>query len=229
MALLRKPQVGALLLLALAGLLAGGCPRRPPPRPNDAYRDPRMSAQAWNHFFEDPGRGEIYQQRNTIVKLAAARPGMTVADVGAGTGLFTMMLSDAVGPSGRVYAEEVEEKFSSHIAERAARERRGNVVSVVGTERGIGLPDGSIDLAFLCDVYHHFDHPTEMLASIRRALREGGQLFVVDFKREPGRPAWVFEHVRADEATVRSEIEAAGFAFVRADPDLQDSYVLHFR
>jgi predicted methyltransferase len=156
--------------------------------------------------------------------------GSTVADVGAGTGLFSMMLSSAVGPEGRVYAEEVEEKFSRFIAERAAREGHANVVSVVGTETTVGLPPGSIDLAFLCDVYHHFDRPAEMLASIRRALRPGGQMFVLDFKREPGRsPAWVFQHVRADEQTVLREIEAAGFTSTAVDHSLQDSYALRFR
>ena len=114
-----------------------------------------------------------------------------------------MLLGDAVGPDGVVYAEEVVDRFSRYIAERAEHEKRTNVVSVLGTETGIGLPPRSVDLAFLCDVYHHFDRPNAMLASIRGALRDGGELFVVDFIREPGRsPEWVFEHVRASEATV---------------------------
>jgi predicted methyltransferase len=225
----RQAGRAPLLLAVLTGLLAG-CPRRPPPGPNDAYHDPRINAATWNHFFEDPGRGEIYQQRDAILRLAAAKPGMTVADIGAGTGLFSMMLSDVVGAGGQVYAEEVEEKFSRYIAERAAAENRGNVVSVIGTEVGIGLPPESIDLAFLCDVYHHFDHPAEMLASIHRALRPGGELFLVDFKREPGKsPPWVFEHVRADEATVVHEVETAGFSSVAVDHTLNESYALRFR
>jgi len=217
----------ALCVVALAWL--PGCRKRTP-GPNDAYHDPRMSAEAWHHFFEDDGRGEIYQKRAAILALAPVRPGMAVADVGAGTGLFSMMLSDAVGVTGRVYAEEVEERFSRFVAERAVRERRPNVVSVVGTEWGIGLATGSIDLAFLCDVYHHFDHAPEMLASIRAALRPAGQLFLVDFRREPGAsPTWVFEHVRADEAHVIQEVERAGFVLISADHSLHDSYALRFR
>jgi predicted methyltransferase len=219
----------AAALVGLA-LVLTGCPRQPPPGPNDAYRDPRINAETWHHFFEDPGRGEIYLQRDLILKLAAVKPGMAVADVGAGTGLFSMMLSQAVGPDGRIYAEEVEERFSRYVAERAVAEKRTNVVSVVGTELDIGLPPASIDLAFLCDVYHHFDHPAEMLASVRRALRPGGEVFLVDFKREPGKsPAWVFEHVRADEATVSRELETAGFRSVAVDHTLHDSYALRFR
>ena len=221
-------------MLALAACLGwaatlGGCARRPA-GPNDAYRDPRISAETWNHFFEDDGRGEIYQRRDAILRLAGARPGTVVADVGAGTGLFSMMLSDAVGPTGRVYAEEVEPRFSQYIAARAARDGRTNVVAVVGTERGIGLPPQSIDLAFLCDVYHHFDYPNEMLASIRQALRPGGALFLVDFRRAPGAsPSWVLEHVRAGEEQVIQEIERAGFILISADHSFRDSYALRFR
>jgi predicted methyltransferase len=218
-------------LCLLAALLAAACLRRgPPPGPNDAYRDPRMGAEAWRHFFEDPGRGEIYLARDRILALAAPKPGMAVVDVGAGTGLFSMMLAAAVGPGGRVYAEEVEAKFAGYVAARALAEGHDNVVSVMGTELGVGLPPASVDLAFLCDVYHHFDHPAEMLASIRRALRPGGELFLVDFRREPGKmsPA-LLQHVRADEATVAREIAAAGFVPISADHSLQDSYALRFR
>lgn len=219
------------MALCVAGVALGAsCRRRPPPGPNDAYHDPHVSAAVWQHYFEDDGRGEIYQKRDAILALASVRPGMSVADVGAGTGLFSMMLSDAVGPAGRVYAEEVEERFTRFVAERALRAGRTNVVSVVGTERGIGLPPGSIDLAFLCDVYHHFDQAAEMLASIRAALRPAGQLFLVDFRREPGAsPAWVLEHVRADEARVIQEVERAGFVLISADHSLHDSYALRFR
>lgn len=226
--LMRSPIPRLALTLTLA-FAVDGC-HRAPADPNDAYRDPRMSAATWRHFFEDPGRGEIYTARTDIVRLSGVAPGMAVADVGAGTGLFAMMLSDAVGPDGRVYAEEVVDRFTRFIAERAEQEGRTNVVSVAGTERGIGLPPGSIDLAFLCDVYHHFDSPSTMLASIRRALRPHGQLFLVDFRRDPGRsPDWVLTHVRASEEAVIAEIEQAGFVSVAVDHQLRESYAIRFR
>lgn len=223
-------RVRLVSLIALIGLVAlsGGCARR---RwgPNDAYQDPRVAAESWRQLFEGDER-EIYRKRDLIVKLAAPQPGMTIADVGAGTGLFSMMLSDAVGEGGRIYAEEVVERFSSFIAERAARENRDNVVSVMGTETGIGLPPASIDLAFACDVYHHFDRPREMLASIWRALRPNGELFLVDFSREPGEsPAWILEHVRAGEAEVVHEIESAGFLLLSRDHTIGINYALRFR
>jgi predicted methyltransferase len=224
----RRQQVLPVVAIVAFIIVGGGClPRRV--GPNDAYHDPRVAAEGWRQLFEGDDR-EIYRKRDLIMKLAAAKPGTTVADVGAGTGLFSMMLSDAVGPEGRVYAEEILEKFSRFIAERAARERRGNVVSVMGTETGIGLPPESIDLAFACDVYHHFDHPGEMLASIRRALRGDGELFLVDFSREPGQsPAWILEHVRAGEAEVVREIEGSGFVLLSRDHSIGINYALRFR
>ncbi len=196
--------------------------------PNDAYMDPRVSADEWNRLFTAHGR-ELYDERDLVMQLAAVRPGMSVADVGAGTGAFTLMLSDAVGPTGRVYAEEVVGKFSRFIAETAADGGRFNIVSVAGTERTVGLPPGSIDLAFLCDVYHHFDHPEEMLASIRRALRPEGEVLLVEFRREPGAAPWVFEHVRAGEDEVLREFERAGFARLERSGALQGSYTWRFR
>jgi predicted methyltransferase len=224
----RRERLRALVVAVALTIGASGCVRRRSD-PNDAYRDPRVAAEQWRQLFEGDDR-EIYRKRDLILTLAAPKPGMVVADVGAGTGLFTMMLSDAVGPAGRVYAEEVVEKFSAFIAARAAREKRTNVVSVVGTETGVGLPPGSIDLAFACDVYHHFDHPREMLASLRGALRPRGELFLVDFTREPGlSPPWLLDHVRAGEAEVSKEVEAAGFVLLSRNHDIGVNYALWFR
>jgi predicted methyltransferase len=208
-------------------MLAGACRRRHF-GPNDAYRDPTRGAEVWDDLFQSESR-ELYRERNRIMALAAVRPGMTVADVGAGTGLFSMMLSDAVGPEGRVYAEDIIDKFTRFVAERAEREKRTNVVSVAGTERGVGLPPSSIDLAFLCDVYHHFSGAAVMLTSVRRALRPRGELFLVDFRRERDSPAWVLEHVRAGEDTVVREVEQMGFEVVSRDHSLHDNYVVRFR
>ena len=98
------------------------------------------------------------------------------------------------------------------------------------TERSIELPENSIDLAFLCDVYHHFEYPQSSLASIHRALRPGGEFMMVEFKRIPGQTSeWTLSHVRAGQEVFTAEIEKAGFEKIREDSLLKDNYVIRFR
>lgn len=181
--------------------------------------------------FEVESR-EIAAQRDAIVAALGLEPGQTVADIGAGTGLFLAPFSSAVGPRGKVYAVEIAPKFVQHIAERAREEGLANVESVLCSERSVELPARSVDLAFVCDTYHHFEYPRSTLASLMRALRPGAELVVIDFERIPGvSREWVLGHVRADKQTFRAEIEGAGFAFVEELElsGLQENYVLRFR
>jgi ubiquinone/menaquinone biosynthesis C-methylase UbiE len=212
--------LAVLLLRALVALVEG---------PNDKYLRPDLDVPAWVRSFESPGR-EVFDKRKEIVAGAGLRPGAAVADVGAGTGLFTMLFAEAVGPQGKVYAVDISPKFLAHIASRVKRAGVKNVATVRGSDRSIELPAASVDLVFLCDTYHHFEHPKESLASIKRALRPGGALVVVDYRREPGKSkAWVLDHVRAGEAAVAAEIEAAGFVRDTGKlPALDENYFLRF-
>jgi ubiquinone/menaquinone biosynthesis C-methylase UbiE len=153
-----------------------------------------------------------------------------VADIGAGTGLFAPLLSKAVGPDGTVYAVDIVKDFLAHIERRAAEAGLRNVRTVLCTERSAELPPASIDAAFICDTYHHFEFPRSTMASIRRALRPGGEIVLVDFKRIPGTSSeWILNHVRAGQETVTAEIEAAGFSKIEEIGLLRDNYILRFR
>ena len=156
---------------------------------------------------------------------------MTVADVGAGTGLFMSELAHGVGPEGRVYAVDIAPAFVEHLRERAQAEGLSQVEVVRCTERSVELPAGSVDVALVCDTYHHFEYPHATLESLRAALKPGGVLAVVDFERRPDSRAWVLEHVRCDSEQVIAEIEAAGFQLVDrpAVSGLQENYLLRFR
>ena len=110
------------------------------------------------------------------------RPGDAVADIGAGTGLFTQLFAEQVGPKGTVYAVDIGPAFLKYITGQAKKLGHEHVVkTVLNTQDSTELPAGSIDVAFICDTYHHFDHPEKMLASIHRALRPGGRLVIIDF------------------------------------------------
>src|SRR4029077_2017625 len=125
--------------------------------------------------FEVESR-EIYTQRKEIVVACKLKPGMAVADIGAGTGLFTRLFAKEVGPQGKVYAVDIAAKFIEHIEKTAQDEGLKNVGGVVCTADSVRLPAKSIALAFVCDTYHHFEFPFKTLASIHEALRPGGQL-----------------------------------------------------
>ena len=125
--------------------------------------------------FEREGR-EVFDQRDRLVAACNIKLGMTVADIGAGTGLFTRLLSARVGPQGRVYAVDIARKFIDHIEQTCERDGIKNVTGVVCSQSSVKLPEDSIDIAFICDVYHHFEFPYKTMRSIYRALRPGGQV-----------------------------------------------------
>lgn len=198
---------------------------------NENFLDPELDVQKFVDRFEVESR-EVYSARHAILAACGVKPGMRVADVGSGTGLYTFLFSEAVGPTGWVYAVDIAPRFVKHVLDRCAAEGVANVTGVLGAERSITLPPASVDVVFTCDTYHHFEYPGTVLASIRRALAPGGRLIVVDFERIEGESSeWVLGHVRAGKPTVRAEIEAAGFELVRdVDvPGLEETYFLELR
>lgn len=233
-----SPRLAALLAACLACAPAHAAPQPPaqPPagaRPelNDAYRRP-TTLRKWRRSFEREGR-EVRDRKADILADLPLKPGMTVADVGSGTGLYTLDLARAVGPAGAVFAVDIIPHFLRHVGKQAARAGLSNVTLVQSTTDALGLPPASVDLVFLCDVYHHLERPAATLAAIRGALRPGGALILIDLAREPGKsPPWILDHVRADRSQVLAELAAAGFTLVADRTDalgLRANYLLHLR
>jgi len=194
---------------------------------NRPYQDPDYAQ--WVERFERPGR-EVYDQRKAIVAASGIQPGMQVADIGAGTGLFTMLFAHTVGNNGHVFAVDISRTFLNNLEQRAKRESLNNVTTIENNQTDARLPTGSIQLAFVCDTYHHFEQPRAMLASIHRALKPGGSLVVIDFERIEGMSSpWVLDHVRADKKSVIQEIEAAGFRLVADKKLLKENFFLRFK
>jgi SAM-dependent methyltransferase len=223
------------LLVSLAAAAGTGVQTQPPgneppavgPRLNAGYLDPDV--ERWRYVFESPGR-EVFDQRLRIVQVAGVFPGMRVADIGAGTGLFTVLFARAVGPAGKVYAVDISPGFVEAIERRAAEYHVDNVEAIVSDPEDARLPPESVDLVFLCDTYHHFEYPRSMLASISRALREDGELVVIDYRRILGVSSpWVMSHVRAGQAEITEEIRSAGFEVVEEHDFLRENYFLRFR
>jgi ubiquinone/menaquinone biosynthesis C-methylase UbiE len=195
---------------------------------NEPFKKPDV--KGFIKKFESDDR-EIFAKRHEIVAALGLRTGMAVADVGAGTGLFTRLFAEKVGKTGRVYAVDIAPRFLAHIAADAKKHGQSQVVTVQGSQSSTNLGPESVDLVFLCDVYHHLENPDKTLASIGQALKPRGRLVVIDFDRVEGRSAdFVLKHVRASQDVFRKEIEAAGFWLepVKNPPTFKENFFLRF-
>jgi SAM-dependent methyltransferase len=198
---------------------------------NEKFVDPNLNVDQWVKRFEVESR-EIYVSRNRIADACDIQLQDVVADVGAGTGLFTRIFSDRVGEQGWIYAVDISVRFLEHINQEATRNNIQNITSVLCAENSVNLPPGSVDVVFICDTYHHFEFPKSTMTSIHRALKNDGHLIVVDFERIPGKSReWLIGHVRAGKEVFRAEILDAGFTLVdeKKIDGLKENYFLKFR
>lgn len=198
------------------------------PGVNDPFRDPDVKEFVGK--FEVESR-EVYSHRQQIVDACQLKTGETVADIGAGTGLFTRMFSEAVGPDGRVIAVDISQKFLDHILTTSRTAGQRNVETLLSKADTTELPPASVDVAFICDTYHHFEFPLKTMASLHRALKPGGRVILVDFRRVAGKSTeWVLGHVRAGQEVFEAEIIEAGFQKDHEERDLlQENYLVVFR
>lgn len=198
---------------------------------NKSFLDPEMNVDDFVKRFEVESR-EVVACQADILAAIKLKPGMGVADIGSGTGLYLAPLSKSVGNKGKVFAVDISPNFAKHLRTRAKDEKLTNVDVILCNDRETGLKPLSIDRAFLCDVYHHFEFPQSTLKSIFDALRPGGQLILVDFHREieGDRREWMMNHIRAPMETFKQEIVDAGFHFdgeVKVD-GFKENYLLRF-
>jgi len=197
------------------------------PGVNDSFRDPKVSE--FQEKFEIESR-EVFAKRKEIVEECKVVPGMTVADIGAGTGVFTRLFSDAVGPKGQVLAVDIASNFLEHINNINREAARKNVQTVQCTPDSTKLEPATVDVAYICDTYHHFEFPLKTMSSLHAALKPNGRLFLVDFKRVEGESTdWTMKHVRAGQEVFEAEIVSCGFKKVREHSDLlKENYFIEF-
>ena len=194
---------------------------------NQYFED--RSLENWIGRFEREGR-EVYERRDEVLAVLELEPGMTVADIGAGTGFFTMLFAQKVGPEGKVYGVDITKKFVDHLVSTSRELGLKNVEGIRNSFDSTGLEKDSIDVAFICDTYHHFEYPYRMLASIKEALRPGGKVVLVDMERIEGvTEQWVLNMVRAGKGTFTDEFKNAGFELVEEVPFSEKDYILRFR
>ncbi len=186
------------------------------------------SAQ-WVTGFESEGR-TIFDKRFEVLDALGLEPGMDVADIGAGSGLYSRLIAERVGPSGQVFAIDIATNLVNHITETANAMGLGNVRAIVGGDKSPRLLEQSVDLVFIADSYHHFEYPGEMLQGIKKALRPDGRLILIDWERIEGvSHPFILAMVRAGKAIFINEFSAAGFELVEEIPIFTEEYMLEFR
>ncbi len=194
---------------------------------NDTFVNP--SAKEFVEKFEIESR-EVFAKRAEIVKAIGIEMGMTVADVGAGTGIFTRLFSAEVGPKGQVIAVDIAQNFLDHIGKTSRELGQTNVQTLLCATDSTKLPENSIDVAYICDTYHHFEFPFKTMKSLRSALKPRGRVVLIDFERIEGVTSErQMKHVRAGQEVFEEEILSCGFKKVREHSDiLKENYFVEF-
>jgi tRNA A58 N-methylase Trm61 len=179
---------------------------------------------------------DVPQEGDGIVASLALAPGMTVADVGAGDGRYSVVLARSVGPAGRVFATEVDASDIDKIAARARDEGLGNLTTVLGKQQDTGLPAACCDAILLRLVYHHFTDTAAMRKSLWSALKAGGRIAVIDVPPQKG---WRHLDGVPDRgghgigiAELIADMKRSGFEVVARDEDWpaeDDAYLVVFR
>jgi len=209
-----------LLLLAAAACLAGPAAAQSPPHAQHRFDD----AERWAHVFDDPKR-DAWQKPHEVIQALALKPDAVVADIGAGTGYFAARLATMV-PQGRVYAVDLEPDMVEHLARRAKREKRDNLIAVQATAQDARLPEKA-DVILLVDVYHHIDQRDRYFSQLRASLKPGGRLAIVDFRIDS--PAGPPKSARIAPDRVAAELKAAGYSLTQEHDFLPRQYFLVFR
>ncbi len=183
------------------------------------------------HFTGAPWLVRESRQREEdcrlLLEALGVKPGQTICDMGCGNGFYTLELARRVGPTGVVYAVDIQPEMLRMLAEVAGREGLTNIRPVLGTVIDPRLPVAAIDLCLCVDVYHEFSHPVQMLASMRAALKKDGQLVLVEFRAEDVSVPIKVEH-KMSKAQINKEMTANGFTLKREFDGLPWQHLMFF-
>ena len=223
-------QVGAALIAILA-LDSGVCLGQVHDQAEHSHHHGSRSVEEWLRILEDPSR-DAWQKPAQVLEALGLRPGQDVADIGAGTGYFSVRFAEAVGPGGKVFAVDIDQGLIDHLNERAKDAGLSNLEAVLAAPWLWALDDPllsekSLDIVFVCDVIHHVQDRQGYFAKLSGALRPGGRLAIVDFyKREtPVGPPVAMKIARED---LISELREAGCVLAQEFDFLPHQYFLVF-
>ena len=183
------------------------------------FDDPARFAKS----FDDPAR-DAWQMPNRVIEALQLKPGMKVADIGAGTGYFSMRLARVPGVS--VFAVDIERKMVDYLTQRAHKEKLTNVTPVLAAAAGPNLPE-PVDVILVVDTYHHLPNRPAYFRELRKSLKPGGRIAIVDFRKDApeGPPA----HFRFTPQQIQDEMKEAGYTLQSTNDFLPRQHFLIFR
>jgi predicted methyltransferase len=171
---------------------------------------------------------ENEENPSKAIRLLGLKPGMTVCDLGAGTGYYSIRMAKIVGPQGKVYAVDIQQGMLDLLNRRLKKEKLANVETVLASEVDPHLPKGQVDMVLMVDVYHELSKPQEVLRKIREALKEDGRLVLLEFRKEdPAVPIRPEHKMSVDD--VRTELAAEGFRIDKVVEDLPWQHLIFLR
>jgi len=181
-------------------------------------------AEHWARVFDDPGR-DAWQKPHQVIQALNLAPNAVVADIGSGTGYFSIRLAHFV-PKGRVFGVDIEPDMVKYLADRAKRDGLTNVTAVSGRPDDARLP-AKVDVAIMVDVFHHIADRDQYFRKLRESLKPGGRVAIIDYKKDSPMGPPASERITADG--VKAELRAAGYALVKEHDFLPNQYFLIFR
>ena len=217
------PVALALVALCRSGLAA---PDDPGVHPLSGRRIAPVMSHTGADWLERPGR-VTEEQPERALGVIGVRPGQVVADVGAGSGYYTVRLARRVSPGGKVYATDIQPEMLALLEKRVAREGVSGVVPVLATTDDPRLPDAALDLVLMVDVYHELAKPQETLRRLKRTLKPQGRLVLIEFRKEDDAVPIRLEH-KMSVAEAKLELEAEGFHLARVSDVLPWQHILIF-
>jgi arsenite methyltransferase len=212
----------AALALVPANLTAQDAVSRDASQMHRLHNDPK----AYIGALEDPQR-DAYQKPHEVLTALNLKPGEVIADIGAGSGYFTFPIAHHLGPEGKVYAVDVSSDMILHLNRRIRDLKTTNVVSVLADPDDPLLPEQSVNRFFICDVWHHVESPSKYLGMIKKMLKPGGQVIMIDFHKKelPFGPPMAMKIARED---LVKQMESNGFRLANEHSFLPYQYFLVF-
>jgi arsenite methyltransferase len=198
-------------------------------KPLDMHEMHRLhqDSKAYIAMLDDPAR-DAYQKPHEVITALNLKPGEAIADIGAGSGYFTFRLAHHVGDTGRVYAVDVSPEMIVHLNRRIRDLKVANVVTILSAPDDPLLADSSIDRFFICDTWHHIENHASYLALMKKMLKPGGQVLMIDFKKAET-PVGPPMEMRIDRDDLVKEMEKNGFRLEAEHTFLPDQYFLVFK